>query len=125
MKNKDRIKIDNIVFLEPGINVKRWNKKIRKGKIIKVGRKYFQVVLLNEDDQPMMYTKYKFNINDLMQATDYSADYFLYLNEEDLKNKKVREDCINLISQTFRYTNISSIPTDVLIKISDLIKENV
>lgn len=76
MKNK--LKVGQKVYLQPGVNVSRRDSSIKEGQITKVGTKYFCVTIGNSS------YAYKFHIEDLKQTTVYTPDYYVWLNEREL-----------------------------------------
>lgn len=118
-----KLEVGQRVFLEPGINVARYNKSIREGEILKVGRKYFEVGLVYKDGTVMKSRPYKYHIEDLTQKTDYCADYNLYLNKQDILDKKEKSRLYMQIEKYFsRWSSNKDLSLDKLRKIKDILE---
>ena len=76
MKNK--LKVGQTVYLQPGVNVSRRDSSIKEGQITKVGTKYFTYTIGNSS------YAYKCYIENLRQVTVYTPDYYVWLDKQEL-----------------------------------------
>lgn len=121
------LEVGQIVYLKPGINKGRYDKSIKRGKVLKVGRKYYDVVLLiNKDGEYVeSRSKYKYYISDNTQVTDYCSDYYVYFSEQDILDEQEFEDIHWSISSLFGSVDCvkKSLSLEQLRRIKDIIDE--
>ena len=82
--DKRNVTIGQAVYLTPSNSkIRRGAPPIVEGTIITVGRKYYTVKTTYD-----IHHKYKFDVNDLKQQTNYSPDYYLYFDKQELLDDK-------------------------------------
>lgn len=107
------------VFLKPvGNNARYDNKEIKEYIVKKVGRKYFEVW-----DGSWEYSAIRFHLEDLSQATIYSADWKLYFSMQDILNADERSNLIAHLRKTFDQWSRLSLTLDQLRRIDAITKE--
>lgn len=121
------VEVGQVVYLKPGTNKGRYDKSICRGKVVKVGRKYYDVVLLLNinGEYTESRAKYKYNISDNTQVTNYCADYYVYFSEQDILDEEefedIRMDIRSLFDSSLSLKKVLSI--EQLRRIKDIIEE--
>lgn len=96
-----KIQVGQTVYLKPINNRARRNKVIKTAIIKKVGRKYATIL---EDER----CESDFNIETMVEKSDYSPDFEVYLSLEDAENSiKLPEERRKLIDlvQKLKYSD--------------------
>jgi len=82
--DKRNVTIGQTVYLAPSDNkIRRGAPQIVEGTIITVGKKYYTIKTKYD-----LHREYKFGMEDLKQQTDYSPDYYLYFDKQELLDDK-------------------------------------
>lgn len=81
--DKSDLAIGQKVYLQPSGNQARYCKETQEYEVKKIGRKYLEVW---KDQRE--YTTVKFYLEDLRQVTDYTADWVLYFNKQEILDEQ-------------------------------------
>ena len=93
-----KLEVGQKVFLKSVGNAARYGEKIREEVISKIGRKYFWVGKEGETNERFMT---KFNVEDLRQVTDYSADWVVYFSKQEILDEKESNELTREIRSKF------------------------
>jgi len=69
-----------------------------EGEVVKIGRKYLTVIV-----PPYTHTHYQFCIDSLVQKTDWTADYHLYLTAQEIFDQKERDKILQRLRRAFDF----------------------
>lgn len=114
--NKSDFKVGQIVYGKPGVNESRRNKEILEGTIEKVGNKYIDV--------KFGYREFKYYIEDLKQKTEYTTDFYLYLNKQEIQDEEESSLLTKDIKRKFDGWGKIDLSLDQLRRIKAIIDEN-
>jgi len=107
------------VFLKPvGDAARRGNTVIKEYIVSKVGRKYFEAW-----DGSWKYSAIKFHIEGLRQVTDYSVDYELYFDMQEIIDERECEVLIDDLRKVIGNYGPPKLSLDQLRRINAIIKE--
>ncbi|MGV4321238.1 beta barrel domain-containing protein [Bacillus mojavensis] len=117
-----KIEVGVEVFLKPTERRGRTitDDDILERTILKVGRKYFHVGIKEKPDHRMI----KFEIDGLMQATDYSPDWEVYFSKQDIFDEEKRKDLLFNIRSKFNRYVTNDLSLDQLKRINEIINES-
>ncbi|MCY7947663.1 hypothetical protein P8891_11580 [Bacillus atrophaeus] len=93
----EKLQVGQTVYLKPDGNQSRYTSEINVAKIIKVGRKYFEVSFNGSN-------KLKFLMSDLTQAIDY-PDWKLYFSEQEISDEEEHEKLLFKIKSAINRAN--------------------
>lgn len=115
------LKIENDSYLARHLdhsNIAEW---IRKGKVIKIGRKYIYVEVDNNITHVEKFSKE----DDYRSFYDYGgADYQLYLTKQDILDEVESDNLYYTIKYSFNLYEKNTFTLDQLRKIHEIIKDN-
>jgi len=87
------MEIGQEIFIEPTNNAARYNKEVKKCRISKIGKKYFEVEEMNGT---------RFFIKDLKHdAGQYTSNYNCYLTLQEIKDKKEAQAIFDNVKKVF------------------------
>lgn len=115
---KEKLVVGNTVFLKPLYNKARYSSDIEKGVITKIGRKYFEVSTYDDMSFPI-----KFIIETMLQQTDYSPNWKVYLSEQEILDEKESQNLIMSITKYVGLHGEKSLSLDQLRRIYNIINE--
>ncbi len=95
------LKVGQIVYCKPGVNKSKYNPDIMEGVISKVGRKYIEVKIGQN------CRAYIFHKDTLKQVTDYTPDYYLYFDKQEILDERERNKLEREILKVFSEQNPS------------------
>ena len=110
------------VYLVPcGNNARMGAPSIVEGTIVTVGRKYYTVAMAVD-----YHCEYKFNIDSLRQQTNYTPDYLLYFDKQEILDKNETD---GLLSKFYKYFGSvtgkhNTLTLDQLRRINAIIEES-
>ena len=112
----EKLTLGQEIFLKlVGNAARRYNNEPIKTKISKIGKKHFYVE---------MDSRIKFDVEDLSEVSDYSANYKVYLSEKELEDEtksKIIYDNIKKYFSGFSFNE--SLTLEKLIAIEKIINE--
>ena len=88
-----------------------------EAEVIKVGRKYFTVALFGTYRH-----EYQFCIEGLKQNTNYSADYYVYLDKQELLDKQETDQLTGKMRGIFSFTSNHKLTLEQLRRIDAIIE---
>ncbi|MFV4887538.1 hypothetical protein RY279_19035 [Bacillus velezensis] len=119
--NNEQIKVGIPVFLKPVNDAARYGRKdVLEKTVLKIGKKYFYVGDTGETETRRMF---KFSLEDMTQATEYSADWELYLSKQEVIDEEEKERLIFEIRSVFNRWSSVDLTLDQLRRIHAVISE--
>jgi len=106
------MKVGQEIYIEPVNNAARYSKDIKKSKISKVGRKYFEIEGMNG------IRFFKDNLTH--DGKGYCSDYNCYYSQQEIDDKREHIEISNSIRKSFSFYD-KSIPLNKLREIRDII----
>lgn len=127
MNIKDIVTVGQTVYVLPVNNLARYDnqqgtpieERIKEDVVTKVGNKYFYLENTGAGEM-------KFGIghhNTLMDISDYSANYHVYLDKQEILDKKEYEGLKNKMKKCFDVFSTVNLNLDQLRRINNIIKE--
>ena len=118
--DKRNVTIGQTVYLAPSDNkIRRGAPQIVEGTIITVGKKYYTIKTKYD-----LHHEYKFGMEDLKQQTDYSPDYYLYFDKQELLDDKEAAALRKKFSRFFEWSGKQTrLTLDQLRRIDAIISE--
>lgn len=115
----EELKVGLTVWLKPCRNNTRYGiNELREYKIKKIARKYFEVWKNDEENSIV-----KFNIEDYIQATDYTPIWKFYLSKQDILDEQETIQLIIKIRNKFVNYGRVTLSLDQLRRIDTIIDE--
>jgi len=108
------MKVGDIVFAETRGNAARYGTKIIKCKVRKVGSKYFYLLYCDSGKDVLC----KFGIESMIEESDYTSNYKIYLSEKEVYDKNERPIIMQKIIDELKTFSVDSLK-----KILETIKE--
>jgi hypothetical protein len=122
MSNKDKLSVGLKVYLKPVNNAARYgDKELREQVIKKIGKKYFFVGTEESNNERFWH---KFDIEELNEVTNYSADWQFYFTKQDYLDDIEFNNLSNEIRGKFgSYGRLDDLTLDQLRRIKEIINE--
>lgn len=115
------INVGTPVFLKPVNDAARYGRKeVLEKTVLKKGRKYFYVGNTGETESRRMI---KFSLESMIQVTDYSADWELYLSTQEILDKEEKQKLMFDIRSAFDRWSSVDLTLDQLRRVHAIISE--
>ena len=105
--------------LNVGNSARGCEQKLTPCEVTKIGRKYFEITF-KDHWRPIV-----FHIDTWSEKTEYSSDYYLYVNPQEWEDEKESERIYTELLKHFTgYSNHGKISLEKLKQIEAILKEN-
>jgi hypothetical protein len=109
-----KIQVGQTVYLEPTGNACRYSKEIVETKVIKVGRKYFEV-----ENKHI-----KFDIDNMCEVSNYCSNWSVYLSRQEIEDKNEKESINRAMRELFGTYGRNNLSLEQLRQIQKITEQN-